>query len=92
MENSLLGLDSIANAVVLAKNMADVEHRDVFCFGHLLFEMCMGFELTTAQPTAAEMNSLLKRQPQVLIQKLTHYNHRFSSNCLKNLLYNLNIQ
>ncbi|XP_031633151.1 slowpoke-binding protein-like [Contarinia nasturtii] len=66
LENGLLGLDSKVNAVVSAKNMADVEHRDVICFGHLLFEMCMGYELPTQQPTATNLFLDLEQHPKVV--------------------------
>lgn len=53
------------NAVVSAKDIADVEHKDVICFGHLLFEMCTGFELLTARPTADNLFLNLQRYPKV---------------------------
>ena len=65
MENSLLGLDSKVNAVVSAKDIADIEHRDVFCFGHLLFEMCTGLELQTSHPTTDNLFLDLERYPKV---------------------------
>ncbi|XP_055326371.1 slowpoke-binding protein-like [Sitodiplosis mosellana] len=66
LENGLLGLDSKVNAVDSAKNIADVEHRDVICFGHLLFEMCTGFELLTPRPTADNLFLDLERYPKVV--------------------------
>lgn len=65
LENGLLGLDSKVNAVVSAKEIADVEHTDVICFGHLLFEMCMGYELLTSRPTSTNLFVDLERFPQV---------------------------
>lgn len=70
MENGLLGLDSKVNAVVSAKNIADVEHRDVICFGHLLFEMCAGFELQTSRPTADNLFLDLERYPKVKLNDM----------------------
>lgn len=54
------------NAVISAKNMADAEHRDVICFGHLLFEMCMGYELPSQTPTAYNLFLDLERYPKVI--------------------------
>ncbi|XP_037041972.1 slowpoke-binding protein-like [Bradysia coprophila] len=66
LENGLLGLDSKVNAVVSAKSVAEVQHRDVICFGHLLFEMCTGYELLTPRPTTANFNTDLERYPKVV--------------------------
>lgn len=65
LENGLLGLDSKVNAVVWARNANDVENMDIICFGHLLFEMCAGYELTSPQPTAGHLQLDLERYPQV---------------------------
>lgn len=54
------------NAIDSATNIADVEHRDVICFGHLLFEMCAGFELLTPRPTADNLFLDLERYPKVV--------------------------
>ena len=63
------------NAVVSAKDIADGEHRDVFCFGHLLFEMCTGFELLTSVPTADNLFLDLERYPKVIIKiEIIHAN------------------
>lgn len=65
LENCLLGLDSKVNAIVSAKDIADVESRDVHCFGHLLFEMCTGLELETARPTDDNLFLNLQQYPKV---------------------------
>lgn len=65
LENGLLGLNSKVNAVVWAKNVVDVENMDIICFGHLLFEMCTGYELTSPQPSAGHLQLDLERFPQV---------------------------
>ena len=65
LENGLLGLNSKVNAVVWAKSIADVENMDIICFGHLLFEMCTGYELPSPRPTAGHLQLDLERYPQV---------------------------
>lgn len=71
LENGLLGLDSKVNAVVFAKSVAEVQHRDVICFGHLLFEMCTGYELLTPRPTPSNLNIDLERYPKVSTMNLS---------------------
>ncbi|XP_055295234.1 DEP domain-containing protein DDB_G0279099 isoform X2 [Sitodiplosis mosellana] len=66
LENGLLGLNSKVNAVVWAKSIADVENMDIICFGHLLFEMCTGYELPSPRPTAGHLQLDLERYPQVV--------------------------
>lgn len=63
LENGLLGLSSKVNAVVWSKG--PIENMDILCFGHLLFEMCTGSELTTPQPTQGQLQLDLERYPQV---------------------------
>lgn len=63
LENGLLGLNSKVNAVVWSKG--PIENIDILCFGHLLFEMCTGSELTTPQPTLGHLQLDLERYPQV---------------------------
>lgn len=65
LENGLLGLNSKVNAVVWAKSIADVENMDIICFGHLLFEMCTGYELPSPRPTPGHLQLDLERYPQV---------------------------
>lgn len=66
LENGLLGLNSKVNAVVWAKSIADVENMDIICFGHLLFEMCTGYELPSPRPSAGHLQLDLERYPQVV--------------------------
>ncbi|XP_037033772.1 slowpoke-binding protein-like [Bradysia coprophila] len=79
LENGLLGLDSKVNAVVSAKSVAEAQHRDVICFGHLLFEMCTGYELLTPRPTTANLNVDLERHPKVVevLQAIFECNNRY---------------
>lgn len=74
LENGLLGLNSKVNAVVWAKSIADVENMDIICFGHLLFEMCTGYELPSPRPTAGHLQLDLERYPQVfeMMKMCTH--------------------
>lgn len=39
---------------------------DIICFGHLLFEMCTGYELAVPQPTPGHYQLDLERYPQVV--------------------------
>lgn len=65
VENGLLGLNSRVNAVIWSRSVAEVENMDVICFGHLLFEMCAGYELNAPQPTNGHLQLDLERYPQV---------------------------
>lgn len=65
LENGLLGLNSRVNAVLWAQSAADIENIDVICFGHLLYEMCTGYELSEPLPTRGHLQLDLERNPQV---------------------------
>jgi PX domain-containing protein kinase-like protein len=64
LENGLLGLNSRVNAL-WSRNVNDVANIDVICFGHLIFEMCAGYELNASLPTAGQLHIDLERYPQV---------------------------
>ncbi|KAL9701419.1 hypothetical protein quinque_004860 [Culex quinquefasciatus] len=64
LENGLLGLNSRVNAIVWSRSAPDIDNIDVVCFGHLLFEMCAGYELTSPQPTPGHYQLDLERYPQ----------------------------
>nr|XP_029727302.1 uncharacterized protein LOC109423925 isoform X2 [Aedes albopictus] len=66
LENGLLGLNSRVNAVMWARSAPDIDNIDVICFGHLLFEMCAGYELSSPQPTPGHYQLDLERYPQVV--------------------------
>lgn len=66
LENGLLGLNSRVNAIVWSRSAPDIDNIDVVCFGHLLFEMCAGYELTSPQPTPGHYQLDLERYPQVV--------------------------
>lgn len=81
VENGLLGLNSRVNAVIWSRSVAEVENMDVICFGHLLFEMCAGYELNAPQPTHGHLELDLERYPQVrtsFLYSLASYNQRYS--------------
>lgn len=65
LENSLLGLNSRVNAVQWSRSSPEIENIDVICFGHLLFEMCAGYELSEPVPSRAHLELDLERYPQV---------------------------
>lgn len=60
-----MGLNSRVNAVVWSRSSAEIENVDVICFGHLLFEMCAGYELSSPTPSKAHLQLDLERYPQV---------------------------
>jgi PX domain-containing protein kinase-like protein len=65
LENELLGLNSRVNAVLWSRSSPEIENIDVICFGHLLFEMCAGYELASPTPSKAHLEVDLERYPQV---------------------------
>lgn len=60
-----MGLSSRVNAVQWSRSSAEIENIDVICFGHLLFEMCAGYELSSPVPSKAHLQLDLERYPQV---------------------------
>lgn len=62
-----MGLNSRVNAVLWSRSSAVIENIDVICFGHLLFEMCAGYELSSPTPTKTHLQLDLERYPQVKI-------------------------
>lgn len=58
-------MSSKVNAVVWAEDSVDVNNLDIICFGHLLYEMCTGYELSSPQPTLEKILHDLDRFPQV---------------------------
>lgn len=70
LENGLLGLSSRVDAIMWSKTINDIENIDIICFGHLLFEMCAGYELNAPQPTPGHIELDLNRYPQVFMPHL----------------------
>jgi hypothetical protein len=67
LEDGLLGLNSRVNAIMWSRSSPEIENIDVICFGHLLFEMCAGYELSEPTPSRTHLHLDLERYPQVNI-------------------------
>ncbi|XP_023031240.1 slowpoke-binding protein isoform X6 [Drosophila willistoni] len=65
LENGLLGLSSRINAVMWSRSETEIENVDIICFGHLLYEMCTGQELTTPKPSMRVLEMELQHYPQI---------------------------
>ncbi|XP_070853411.1 serine-rich adhesin for platelets isoform X5 [Drosophila suzukii] len=65
LENGLLGLSSRINAVMWSRSVTEIENVDIVCFGHLLYEMCTGQELTTPKPSMRVLEMELQHYPQI---------------------------
>ncbi|KAM8717750.1 hypothetical protein ACLKA7_004450 [Drosophila subpalustris] len=65
LENGLLGLSSRNNAVMWSRSVTEIENVDIICFGHLLYEMCTGQELTTPKPSVRVLEMELQHYPQI---------------------------
>ncbi|XP_017115761.1 uncharacterized protein LOC108138176 isoform X4 [Drosophila elegans] len=65
LENGLLGLSSRINAVMWSRSVTEIENVDIVCFGHLLYEMCTGQELTTPKPSIRVLEMELQHYPQI---------------------------
>ncbi|XP_043274516.1 slowpoke-binding protein isoform X2 [Venturia canescens] len=63
LENSLLGFTSRIHPVVSSRTSHGAT-IDSICFGHMLFEMCAGYELCSFKPSSMHLNDL-KMYPQV---------------------------
>lgn len=66
IENNLLGLNSRVNAVMWAKTKDELDSVDIISFGHLLFEMCAGYELSELHPSKGHLQLDLERYPGVI--------------------------
>ncbi|KAF6213105.1 hypothetical protein GE061_010820 [Apolygus lucorum] len=65
LENVLFGFTSRIYPVISKSFRSDPSVIDVVCFGHVLFEMCAGYELTVAVPTTANLLDIAS-YPQVV--------------------------
>ncbi|XP_059468852.1 slowpoke-binding protein isoform X2 [Neocloeon triangulifer] len=65
LENTLLGLSSRVHPVIWGRARSDPSALDSICFGHVLFEMCAGYELCTPQPTPGHLADI-QDNPQAL--------------------------
>ncbi|KAK2711321.1 hypothetical protein QYM36_012492, partial [Artemia franciscana] len=57
-ENCILGFTSRVHPIVRPFLTADPEAIDTLCFGHVLFEMCAGYELGEARPSSRNLNDI----------------------------------
>ncbi|XP_015177663.1 PREDICTED: slowpoke-binding protein isoform X1 [Polistes dominula] len=64
LENTLLGFKSRIHPIVTTR-LTKTSTVDVICFGHMLFEMCAGYELCSFKPTAAHLSDI-EIYPQVI--------------------------
>lgn len=68
LENGLLGLSSRVNAILWARSSVELENIDIICFGHLLYEMCTGYELSQPRPSPGHLQlKIYDRYPQVSV-------------------------
>ncbi|XP_069688426.1 slowpoke-binding protein isoform X3 [Periplaneta americana] len=65
LENTLLGHTSRIHPVIWSRARTEPVAVDSICFGHVLFEMCAGYELCTPQPSQGHLLDL-KNYPQVV--------------------------
>ncbi|XP_036143070.1 slowpoke-binding protein isoform X2 [Monomorium pharaonis] len=65
LENTLLGCASRIHPVVTSQ-LTDAISIDIICFGHMLFEMCAGYELCTFRPSAVQLADIEEKYPQVV--------------------------
>ncbi|GIY62182.1 slowpoke-binding protein [Caerostris extrusa] len=60
LENTLFGYSSRCHLFIPKRLYDNKEAVEVICFGHLLFEMATGYELTSAHPTEKNYSDVLK--------------------------------
>ncbi|KAG5333894.1 SLOB protein, partial [Acromyrmex heyeri] len=64
LENTLLGFTSRIHPIVTSR-LTHSTSIDIICFGHMLFEMCAGYELCTFRPSAVQLSDI-EMYPQIL--------------------------
>ncbi|XP_020294154.1 slowpoke-binding protein isoform X1 [Pseudomyrmex gracilis] len=64
LENTLLGFTSRIHPVVTSR-LTHTTSIDIICFGHMLFEMCAGYELLTFRPSTVQLSDI-EMYPQVV--------------------------
>ncbi|KYN21007.1 PREDICTED: slowpoke-binding protein isoform X1 [Trachymyrmex cornetzi] len=64
LENTLLGFTSRIHPIVTSR-LTHSTSIDIICFGHMLFEMCAGYELCTFRPSAVQLSDI-EMYPQVV--------------------------
>ncbi|XP_063585371.1 PX domain-containing protein kinase-like protein [Penaeus indicus] len=65
VENTLLGLTSRIYPIIKRRLRENRDAIDSVCFGHVLFEMCAGYELSAAHPTPKHLDDIAA-YPQVV--------------------------
>ncbi|KAK3865179.1 hypothetical protein Pcinc_029196 [Petrolisthes cinctipes] len=65
VENTLLGLTSRIYPIIKRRLRENRDAIDSVCFGHVLFEMCAGYELSSAHPTPKHLEDI-SSYPQVV--------------------------
>ncbi|XP_033229141.1 slowpoke-binding protein isoform X1 [Belonocnema kinseyi] len=63
LENTLLSFTSRTHPIITSR-LVNHSSMDTICFGHMLFEMCTGYELCSFRPSAVHVTDLQK-YPQV---------------------------
>ncbi|XP_048505448.1 slowpoke-binding protein isoform X3 [Athalia rosae] len=64
LENTLLGFTSRIYPVVTSRS-SHLNYIDTICFGHVLFEMCAGYELCSFKPMETHLSDITK-YPQII--------------------------
>ncbi|XP_012152256.1 slowpoke binding protein isoform X2 [Megachile rotundata] len=64
LENTLLGFTSRIHPVITSR-ISQTISIDIICFGHMLFEMCAGYELPSFRPNSVHLSDL-EMYPQVI--------------------------
>uniref|UniRef100_T1IRE2 Protein kinase domain-containing protein n=1 Tax=Strigamia maritima TaxID=126957 RepID=T1IRE2_STRMM len=65
-EDTLLGYTSRCGSMVRKRLKDNYEAIDVICFGHVLFEMCAGYELNCAHPSCRHLDELQRTYPEIV--------------------------
>ncbi|XP_067003847.2 slowpoke-binding protein [Anabrus simplex] len=77
LENTLLGHTSRIHPIIWSRARTDPQAVDTICFGHVLFEMCAGYELCAPQPSAGHLMDI-QDYPQVVevLELIFHHPER----------------
>ena len=62
-----------------SRSTTDIENVDIICFGHLLYEMCMGQEMTTPKPSMRVLEMEMEQFPQVNTRVYSSSDQLFNS-------------
>ncbi|XP_026672377.1 slowpoke-binding protein isoform X3 [Ceratina calcarata] len=71
LENTLLGFTSRIHPLIVSR-MSQSISVDMLCFGHMLFEMCAGYELPSFKPNSVHLSDL-EMYPQVQVVELLKF-------------------